>query len=216
MKKFTKLSSFVLGATLAAGASTVFAGGEGMYSVTITNLTRGVSFTPIMVATHKQGHPVFSLGQSASTGLATIAESGDSSLLQASIMPYDTASSAGLLAPGASVTVNVNMSENNNYVSVASMLLPTNDGFVAVNGVRGPNNKNSMVVMSPAYDAGSEINDEQCANIPGPTCMGEALSAEDGEGYVHIHAGIHGIGDLMASDYDWRNPAAKITIKRMK
>ena len=30
------------------------------------------------------------------------------------------------------------------------------------------------------------------------------------EGYVHIHAGIHGIGDFGASDRYWRNPAAYI------
>jgi hypothetical protein len=216
MKKITKLSSTVIGATLLASASTVFAGNDGMYAVTITNLTRGISFTPIMVATHKKGHPVFSLGQPASSELATIAESGNSGPLQTSINPYDAASSEGLLAPGASVTINVNMSEKNDYVSVASMLLPTNDGFVAINGVKGPGEKGSMMVMSPAYDAGSETNSELCSDIPGPTCGGNAISVEDGEGFVHIHAGIHGIGDLTAADYDWRNPAAKITIKRMK
>lgn len=35
------------------------------------------------------------------------------------------------------------------------------------------------------------------------------------EGYVHIHAGIHGIGDFMASDRDWRNPVAEITVERL-
>jgi len=37
-----------------------------------------------------------------------------------------------------------------------------------------------------------------------------------GEGSVHIHAGIHGIGDLTSADFDWRNPTAKIVITRMK
>ncbi|MCH6583458.1 MAG: hypothetical protein E2O37_00035 [Proteobacteria bacterium] len=75
------------------------------------------------------------------------------------------------------------------------------------------------MVYSPAYDAGSETNDESCANIPGPPdgCTGAGVSPDDdGEGYVHIHAGIHGISDLIAADRDWRNPVARITIRRSK
>jgi hypothetical protein len=32
---------------------------------------------------------------------------------------------------------------------------------------------------------------------------------------VHIHAGMHGIGDLDASVRDWRNPVAQVTIRRI-
>ncbi len=35
------------------------------------------------------------------------------------------------------------------------------------------------------------------------------------EGYVHIHRGIHGVGDLVAAVHDWRNPVAKITITKV-
>ncbi len=34
------------------------------------------------------------------------------------------------------------------------------------------------------------------------------------KGYVHIHAGLHGIGDMDAGELDWRNSVAKITIAR--
>jgi hypothetical protein len=37
----------------------------------------------------------------------------------------------------------------------------------------------------------------------------------DEEGFVHVHAGIHGIGDLVAADRDWRNPVAQIAIRRL-
>ena len=40
-----------------------------MYAVTITNITAGVSFTPLLVITHKAGHPVFKLGDPASPEL---------------------------------------------------------------------------------------------------------------------------------------------------
>ena len=112
----------------------------------------------------------------------------------------------------------VKMADDFKYVTVTSMLIPTNDAFIAVNGVKGPkSNHGPKVIMSPAYDAGSEPNDELCSNIPGPVCGGDGGSpAASGEGYVHIHAGIQGIGDLNSADFDWRNPTAKITIKRMK
>ena len=63
----------------------------------------------------------------------------------------------------------------------------------------------------------SEPNDEDCDNIPGPVCDGAGPSpGAGGEDYVHIHAGIHGIDDLVASERDWRNPVAYITITRVK
>ena len=100
------------------------------------------------------------------------------------------------------------------------MLIPTNDGFFAVNGIEGPSDNQTLTVYSPAYDAGSEVNDELCSNIPGPffgECGGPGGGGKPGggEGYVHIHAGIHGIGDLTAAARDWRNPVAKIVIRRI-
>ena len=97
------------------------------------------------------------------------------------------------------------------------MMLPTNDGFIGLNSVLAPR-RGTLVYLSPGYDAGSEPNDELCLNIPGPTCGGEGsspLNDPANEGYVHINRGIHGIGDLSASVYDWRNPVAKITISRV-
>jgi N-methylhydantoinase B/oxoprolinase/acetone carboxylase alpha subunit len=74
----------------------------------------------------------------------------------------------------------------------------------------------SVTVNALVYDAGTEPNDELCANIPGPVCGGEGGSPDvDGEGFVHIHAGIHDIDDLPAQDYDWRNPGARITITKL-
>jgi len=194
--------------------------GEGMYAVTVTNITRGVIFTPILVATHKKGHPLFMLGNPASDELVAVAESGNTDPLADKLtmsgIAYDTKSSGAPLFPGESVTVEVMMHDKFNYVSVVSMMLPTNDGFIAVNGVKGPEDKKTRNVMSPGFDAGSETNDEQFASIPGPF-GGEGLSPNDnGEGYIHIHGGIHGIADVVAADYDWRNPTAKISIKRMK
>jgi len=186
------------------------------YDVTITNLTRGEIFTPIMVVTHTSEHKMFMLGDAASAGLAAMAEGGDTAALSASLSG-DSESTGALLPPGESVTVRITASEDNKYISVAAMLIPTNDAFFAVNAVKLPKGKRAMTIMSPAYDAGSEPNDELCANMPGPFCGGAGGSPDaGGEGFISIHAGIHGIGDLVAADFDWRNPTAKIVIKRVK
>jgi len=188
-----------------------------MYEVTITNLTHSINFTPILVASHYKGVTIFETGSAASSGLTAIAESGNTAPLAATLSAderADVQNSGGLLKPGESVTVEVSADEDARRISVASMMLPTNDGFIGITNIKAPK-KGSITLYSPGYDAGTEPNDEVCANIPGPTCGGEGLSPEvDGEGYVHINRGIHGIGDLAADVYDWRNPVAKITITR--
>lgn len=193
---------------------------DGMYKVTVTNITRGISITPLMVTTHKRGVQLFDPGKPASRELAMLAEGGDFGPLSAALfaqgVAYDTATNGALLPPGQSVSVMVKMRDDFDYVSVAAMLLPTNDGFISVNGVRGPESKDTVEIFSPAYDAGSEPNDELCINIPGPTCGGEGFNEGDGEGFVHIHAGIHGTGNLNPAEYDWRNPVARIQIERVK
>jgi hypothetical protein len=218
-----KIATYLaLGLLLTTGAQALAAEykNNNHYEITVTNLTRGQSFTPILVATHKAGVSLFAEGAPASPELALLAEGGNTAPLAAVLGAnpdvLDTTTTPGLLAPGKSVTVQVMMNDRFDHVSMAAMLIPTNDGFFALNGVRGPRGQKMLSYKSPAYDAGSEPNDELCASIPGPVCGGEGASPnENGEGYVHIHAGIHGIGNLSAADRDWRNPAAKVTIRRV-
>jgi hypothetical protein len=101
------------------------------------------------------------------------------------------------------------------YVTIAAMATNTNDAFVAINGmalVAGDH------VTSVGYDAGSEENNELCSSIPGPACpasSGNVVSGR-GEGVVHVHRGIHGVGDgnrtLAASMHDWRNPMMLVNV----
>lgn len=215
------------GAMLVSGlmltASSVLASGPATYHVTITNLTNKINFTPILVASHRSTVEIFELGAPASKELTAIAEAGDTSLLEAALKEdrqvVDVQSSGALLAPGDSVTVIVRASHGAKRFSLASMMLPTNDGFIALDSVRAPK-RGSLTYFSPGYDGGTEPNDEWCMNIPGPTCGGTGPSPgvnPDDEGYVHIHRGIHGVGDLGGpAIYDWRNPVAKITITRIR
>lgn len=98
-------------------------------------------------------------------------------------------------------------------LSLGAMLIPTNDGFFAFQNLRLPRGGKALVQYSIGFDAGSEPNDGRCINTPGTVCGGEGASlGVDGEGYVHIHGGIHGIADPEPAAYDFRNPVAMACI----
>ena len=206
--------------------------GGGRYEVTVTNLTRGQQFTPILVASHRDGVKLFNLGEPASPQLATIAEEGDprelvnllSGMREVKDVVTGPFSEEGIIDPGKSATLIVKAPYPFDHISLASMLFPTNDAFIALNGVEGPRGDKELTFYSPAYDAGSERNDELCASVPGfyPECSVPGLPgngdkpAGGEEGFVHIHAGIHGVGNFLPANRDWRNPVAKITIRRVR
>ncbi len=213
------LNSIVKSALVATAmcASSLAAANGDTLKVTVTNLTRGQTFTPILVVTHSRRVQLFELGEPASDALAMLAEGGAvdplRDVLRHTHGVRGIADSGGLLEPGQTTTIKVH-SHGAKRISLAAMLIPTNDAFVALNSVRVPH-KGSVTYTAVAHDAGTEPNDELCNSIPGPVCGGEGSSPElDGEGYVHVHAGIHGIADLAADVYDWRNPVALVTIKR--
>lgn len=120
--------------------------------------------------------------------------------------------------PGATATFTIEGSNRYNRLSFASMLLPTNDTFVAVDSIPLP--RNYRATTAYAYDAGTEYNDELCVSIPGPPvafCQGANVPDDtDQEGYVHLANGVHGIGDTIPMVHDWRGPVARVTIRRVK
>ncbi len=173
LQKSLTLSVILAFCTVLLTSTSVLAG-KANFEVTITNVTQGQTFTPILVASHKRGVKLFELGEMASDELATLAEAGNvaplTGLLIGNPKVIDVANSDGLLAPGDSVTVVVDASNGAKQVSVASMLIPTNDAFFSLNGVKAPKGNKTVVYLSPAYDAGSEPNDELCDNIPESHC----------------------------------------------
>ncbi|MBX2884422.1 MAG: spondin domain-containing protein [Granulosicoccus sp.] len=200
-------------------------GHERTYKVEITNVTKGTQFTPILAAVHTHKARFFSLGDAPSEGLAKIAEGGDTSDLQSALEGSDQVYSAEtfvfsddlpLTVAGTTIEFNVTGKRRFRYLSIASMILPTNDSFIALDTVPLPT-WGSRTYYALGYDAGSEVNDELCASIPGPTCGGDGeFTAINGEGFVHIASGIQGHADLDAKVYDWRNPVAKVVITRMR
>jgi len=191
------------------------------YKITVTNLTPGQPFAPILASSHRSGITFFKVGQPPSDELAMLAEAGNGNPMAAKLLATPGVSDAqvsttGLTMPGQSTTMTIKAKRDRNHVSIGAMLGATNDAFFAVSDVELPKHHQTVTYIANAYDAGSETNDELCSTVPG--CGGEtaAYSPDDGgEGFVHIHNGIHGIGDLNAATMDWRNPVAQIVIERV-
>ncbi len=213
---FKKMIAASLALAFASTASAAYNKNE-MYEVTVTNITKGQSFTPVVSAVHKKNMNLFEVGMPASEEIVAMAESGNIAPLQTMLSSSDkvggTAATEGLLAPGASVTFDLGATKGRR-ISLAAMMLPTNDTFIALDNVWLPR-WGSAVYYANSYDAGSETNDEQCASIPGPHCGGEALSLNDaGEGYIYMSPGTHGEGELSRAEYNWAGAAAKVKITR--
>jgi hypothetical protein len=210
------------------------------YEVTIRNLTGGQPLTPPLAATHRAATGLFAVGEAASFGLKEIAENGNLapmiSRLESDKHVADTAVGAAPLVPaglpgsamfGDSVTLSLTASTGAKYFSFASMLICTNDGFTGVDSLRLPKDVGDTVVVgSDGYDAGTERNTEDFADIvppcqalvgvssgePGTGASNPAL-AEDG--VIHHHTGIAGGADLVPAIHGWDDPVAEITIERI-
>lgn len=198
------------------------------YEVTITNITKGQTFTPLLVATHSSKIAFFELGEPASVGLEILAEDGATGTLAEELAATGEVADAvtidGLLGPGQRTSTVVRAAPGARRLSVAAMLIPTNDTFVALDSVRLPF-FGSIKRQAIAYDAGTEANDQNCNNMPGPRCGGTGFvpgpSVGD-EGYVYVSNGFHTLppaddGEVLGPlTYDWRNPVALIEVRRLR
>ena len=239
MKRKHVRTACLSGLLVLALAGTTFAGGsygKGVH-VSVTNLTSGIYFTPLLVAAHDGNTAMFSAGEPASPALEILAECGDTSALTADLEASGADILAnpagGLLAPGATAAGDLTPSRHSRYLSLAAMLLPTNDGFVGLDSLRIPRASGTYTYYLYGYDAGTEVNDEilfteGCdASTPGIPGDPTGLSGTGGTGAasvepnptVHIHPGNvgdldphGGPSDLSSAYHDWLNPVAKLVI----
>jgi hypothetical protein len=223
-------------AIVAASMSSMQAGAQDL-SVTITNLTHGMAFTPVLAAAHDASGNLFDVGTAASANLQAMAEGGSLAGLQSDLdgIAATHTSAGGPLMAGASVTLTLNTdaATDNTLLSVVAMMLPTNDAFIGLDAVVIPDDEGTYTFYLNAYDAGTEANDELItgggapgvAGIPGdPGGLAGAgasggVAGVDNNTSVHIHRGA--IGDDNASggnsDLDntvhrWLNPVARVTV----
>lgn len=198
-------------------SSPVIADDWANYEVTITNATNHQVLTPPLLVTHNDKFQLFSVGNPASDGLVLQAETGDPSVLYGEVNGArgvnEVVTGRAPIVYGQSATFQIS-ARKKSLLSFSAMLATTNDGFAALNAVPLP--KDSAQYFAFAYDAGSEMNNENCSYIPGPPCTPESGNArtETGEGFIAIHNGIYGGSDLNPKHLDWRGPVAVITITR--
>ena len=208
------------------------------YKVTITNLTPGQPFTPPVLITHSNKTGFFTIGEEASSEIQAIAENGNNVLLVSTAAgdinvhevvegtaPIVPANNPGGTGFASSATFWITSRGKAKYLTFASMLICTNDGFTGLDTIRLP--KKKTTVFSVAYDARTEMNTEDFADIV-PPCqefigvssadpgvgMSDPLLAEGG--IIIPHVGIFGGVDLIPDVHLWSDPVAKIEIERMR
>lgn len=206
---------------------------ERKYSVTVTNLTAGQPFSPLAYSVHYSGFSPFTMGMPATGGIEKIAESGATddyikdAMTNPDVILVDHA--MGLTLPGESKIVSLNVSvemanADQLLFSLVNMLGNTNDAFAGVNSVAigklavGEN----LTLNAQSYDAGTEMNTETQATIPGPAGGGEGFNAvrDDMVDQVTMHPGAVTWDDgkmdsTLTQVHRWDNPTARITITRL-
>ncbi len=234
IKKLTLTTATAL--LLASGITTANAQ---QLEVTVTNLTQGMYYTPLLVSAHPASTSLYALGQPATSALQMMAEGGDISGLSAMLTTANANNienpAGGLLAPTMSTTAMLTTTEGNDYLSLVAMILPTNDGFVGLNSWKIPTEVGTYTFTLNAYDAGTEANDEVITGggAPGVAGIPAAPGGDGGTGgsgvamtetntNVHIHPGNLGDDDLTGGKSDlsntvhrWLNPVARVTVKVM-
>ncbi len=214
---------------IAAGFLGLFSAASQAQDLTITlvNLTQGISFTPIIAAAHDSQASIFHSAEAASEDLQALAEGGSIDGVNLLLSGYGaditTNPAGGLLGAGGDTEFTLTNTDGNEYLSLAAMMLPTNDGFVGLDSWKIPTEAGTYTVLLNAYDAGTEANDEIISNVPNPigiTSTGATgVATEIGNTNVHIHPGVvgdtdpeGGISDFDSRVHRWLNPVAKLTV----
>ncbi len=195
--------------------------------ITITNATKGIYFTPLIIAAHDSDTSMFTLGETASSDLEAMAEGGDISGLSSTLGNAGAIvvenPAAGALAPGSATAFEIDTGDFT-YLSLSAMLLPTNDGFVGLDSWSIPSEAGTYTLTLNSYDAGTEANDELIDSMPQPPFItfgsgGTGVETEITNDTVHIHPGnlgdndeTGGISDLDSTAHRWLNPVATMTI----
>jgi hypothetical protein len=206
------------------------------YRVTIENETDGQPFSPGVALTHRGSVSLFEVGDQASPGIEAIAEDGNEAPALAAAMGAQGVTdvfdiSQPTTPEGTTVgsftdefTFEI-QARRGDKLSLAVMLICTNDGFTGLNSVKLPND-DSVTYHAAGYDAGTEDNTEESEEIVDPcTALGPTALAGDPNGNedaavdtsphvnIHHHPGIQGGADLSASMHGWEDPVAEITIE---
>ncbi|WP_065204650.1 spondin domain-containing protein [Shewanella woodyi] len=205
--------------------------------ISITNLTQGNHFTPILITAHDNTSHQFQAGEMASPALQKMAEGGDIADLMAAATGNNELTvgnpTEGLLAPGGKVNEIMLDTQSMTHLSIVAMVLPTNDAFIGLDAWEIPTTPGTYTINVNAYDAGTEANDEivngggmpGAPGIPAAPGMdagmnGTGVSDTSTNDKVHIHPGVlgdmdeaGGISDLDSRIHRWLNPVARVVVE---
>lgn len=185
--------------------------------VTVENLSpvNGTFLTPFWVGFHDGGFDPVTVGSAAPAFIERIAEDGDFGPLQAAFAASSpTPLTQGVLfgpsippiGPGEVSSLSFTLDGNlatSRYFSYASMVIPSNDAFVAnddplehmiFDGAGNFLSASFVLLGSEVLDAGTEVNDE----IPLNTAFFGQMSANTGvdeNGVIHPHTGFQLAGN---------------------
>ncbi|CAM9591855.1 unnamed protein product [Ectocarpus sp. 8 AP-2014] len=196
--------------------------------VRVTNLTFKQDFSAAIIVAHEKGsRPLFSEGAKARNGISMLAEEGLSGNVQniatreSGFCGFATPASNGLIFPGKTwegkITFDANKCKDPVY-SVVAKLDDTNNAFMGIAGSKFPTGSCPSKHFPPAFDAGSETNNEKCTCMPGRACPESTRDAREihgrnSEGFIHVHRGFQGVEDL-SKDYGWQNPVAVVVVSK--
>lgn len=198
------------------------------YDIELVNLTANQPLSPMAVILHDGDYSAWQQGVASGSGLEQLAEGGSPAILldeaKADPAVHSSLAGSGAIAPGASEIVTIGGPAKQSQLTVATMLVNTNDAFTGITGQNLSALKvgQSVSLVVPAYDAGSEANDESAATVPGPAAGGEGYNAaRNDRNFVTTHAGIVSADDGLPSSvldesHRFQNPVAAITITRTR
>jgi hypothetical protein len=223
MKKFTLWSSLIT-----AGLFLVACGDDttNSYKVSLKNLTYSQPLSPMIVSYHRGSEQLFALGEEVDVSFEMLVEGGDNSTLMKDLNRKKHISSVvggnGVIPPSKTDSV-VIKGRPTDCISMASMLVNTNDAFIGSNclDVSSLGVGQKIVVDLLVYDAGTESNLESSTTIPGPAGGGEGFNPKrDDNNFVTIHPNVvtkdDGLsGSVLTQEHKWDNPAAELTIERI-
>lgn len=206
------------------------------FEVTFTNLTAGQPMSPLALIAHDAAYQAFAPGHPASVAVEKLAEGGDNSMLLSeaktdTIHVWQASSGAGMVMPGKSETLQLDIplaQIASARLTLLSMLANTNDAFTASNSTAIGTLPigQSLSVDLPAYDAGTESNQETAASVPGPAAAGGLREGfnparDDSDNRISIHPGVLTQDDGLTSSvlsqlHRWDNPAARLSVRRVQ
>lgn len=196
------------------------------YSILITNLTHSQPLSPPVAIIHEKNFKLWSIGEQASYALELMAEGGNGSDLTTLHSESSQYLGTSPLFPGETIEFNLNPEDTDlTHLSIAGMLVNTNDAFSGLNSVELEHLKSgqSIVYYSHIYDAGTELNSELVGTIPGPSDGGEGFNParDDVTSVVTFHGGLvtaddnYSLSTLSVAD-KFDNPALRIVITNVK